>query len=164
MKCTALSIDDVMIWIDVFCETTGTKPSQAAQVYAEMGLCKYFEDIVAQVVYRAYTMTDMKEEELSAAIEAIQANCIERISDDAQRITFHHLEAVLIHHGIRKGAAHQLMQWMNPLSECTPRKMVMEKLNECNSDNIIRLIYLNLTLKRNITICCNYHFCFLSDR
>ncbi len=126
MKCTALSIDEVMVWIDVFCASTGAKPSQAAQVYAEMGLCKYFEDLVAQVVYRAYTMTDMTDQELNAAIAAIQADCFERLSKEAMSITLHHLEAVLIHHGIRKGAAHQLMQWMNPLSEFAPKSMVME--------------------------------------
>jgi hypothetical protein len=127
MKCTALSIDEVMAWIDVFCASTGTKPSHGAQVYAEMGLCKYFEDIVAQVVYRAYTLTEMTEEELDAAIEEIRIDCFERLSDDAQDITLHHLVAVLIHHGIRKAAAHQLMHSMNPLSQCAPKLVIMDQ-------------------------------------
>lgn len=54
MHCTAISIDEVMLWVDALCATTGLLPSHSLAIYAE--LCRFpsLAELVKEIAERVH--------------------------------------------------------------------------------------------------------------
>jgi hypothetical protein len=110
MKCIATSVDEVMTWIDDFCESTGLSPSKAGLLYAELAFTGDFESLIAQVMVRSFSMAEDSDEEYEKGVREILREGYENLSEPAQQEFREHFIRVLVHHGMNLPHLNQRLQ------------------------------------------------------
>ncbi len=116
MRCIAVSIDEVMAWVDAFCASTGLAPSHAALLYAEFCFTADFEGLVAQVLVRSFSMADLDDSSYEHEVQQIMAQSFEQSSEAEKEMIHEHFYRVLHHHGFKAGAIATLFMHLNPHS------------------------------------------------
>lgn len=116
MKCIAVSVSEVMAWVDAFCASTGLAPSKAAMLYAELSLTNDFDSLVAQVLVRSFSMAELDDVNYSIEVNQIISEAYENVLDDQKNLIREHFYRVMQHHGFKGGAIATLFECLNPLS------------------------------------------------
>jgi hypothetical protein len=104
------SVDEVMTWIDDFCESTGLSPSKAGLLYAELAFTGDFESLIAQVMVRSFSMAEDSDEEYEKGVREILREGYENLSEPAQQEFREHFIRVLVHHGMNLPHLNQRLQ------------------------------------------------------
>jgi len=116
MRCIAVSIDEVMAWVDAFCASTGLAPSQAGLLYAELCFTADFECLMAQVLVRSFSMAELDDQSYEQQMQEIMAQSFEQLPEVDKKMIHDHFYRVLHHHGFKAGAIVTLFNHLNPHS------------------------------------------------
>lgn len=144
MHCTAISITEVMEWVDVFSFTTGIHPSSSAQVFAELSGMS-LPELFALVSEREMSLTrmqfgsDEERERHAEMLAEIEMNTDEELEDDAEdehseRVA-HYIE-VLDHHGFSADFADFFLENISPTSgyRFFPGQFGVDRLEEIRTN------------------------------
>ena len=127
MRCIAVSIDEVMAWVDAFCTSTGLAPSQAGLLYAEICFTADFEGLIAQVLVRSFSMAELDDPSYEQQVQEIMAQSFELLPEAEKQMIHDHFYHVLHHHGFMPAAIATLFMHQNPHSMYENRAVEINK-------------------------------------
>lgn len=134
MHCTAISIDEVMLWVDALCATTGLLPSHSLGIYAE--LCRFpsATELIKEIAERESILLRFDEVENISLMHAYcqtfiskQDEQLKSMDEGAFEERIAHYSTVLSHHGFDATFIKDFLEKLSPTGEKLPEEFEMKR-------------------------------------
>jgi len=157
MHCTAMSIDEVMVWVDAMSATTGLLPSHVLDIYAELCRFKSAGHLIQEIAEREAILHRFDEQNNLPLMHAYCNTYIvmqdtqlrERDKQEfAERVE--HYKAVLKHRGFDKFFVEDFLQHLSPTTDRMPEQFEMKGRRSFHKRFVDKPFYGHIEMKTKV--------------